>query len=198
MAKLKSTFSATGIPKLPSLGSGATSPGSLPKPSVPKNPSGQTLSVSKAGTVVQALSFGKFHANVAASASGSQWGNLLGAASSGGASSVLSGGILSSGALGFVGKLLSLFGGSKPAPAAPTPFVMPASQQETLNVGSSTGSSSVSLGVQGSANAGGTNGPVYQVNSTPNDHAAQSTQVVSIVKQALLTSSSLNDVISEI
>jgi len=197
MAKLKSTFSATGIPKLPSLGSGTTSSASLPKPSTPKNASGQSLSVPKAGTVAQALKFGKFHANVAASASGSQWGNLLSAASSGGASSLLSGGILSSGTLGFVGKLLSLFGGSKPAPPAPTPFVMPASQQETLNVGSSTGSSSVSLGVQSGVSAG-RNGPVYQINSTPNDHAAQSAQVVSIVKQALLTSSSLNDVISEI
>jgi len=198
MAKLKSTFSATGIPKLPSLGSGSTSSGNLPKPSAPKNASGQTLSVPKAGTVAQALNFGKFHTTATASASGSQWGNLLGAATSGGASSLISGGILSSGALGFVGKLLSLFGGSKSAPAAPTPFVMPASQQETLNVGSSTGSSSVSLGVQSSVNAGGANGPAYQVNSTPNDHATQSAQVVSIVKQALLTSSSLNDVISEI
>jgi hypothetical protein len=198
MAKLKSTFSATGTPKLPSLPTGSTSSASLPKPSVPKNTSGQSLSVPKAGTVVQALKFGKFHANVAASASGSQWGNLLGAASSGGASSLLSGGILSGGTLGFVGKLLSLFGGSKPAPAAPVPFVMPASRQETLNVGSSSGSSSVSLGVQSGVNAGGTNGPVYQINATPNDQATQSAQVVSIVKQALLTSSSLNDVISEI
>jgi len=198
MAKLKSSFSQKSSGKLPSVSSGSQQSGSLPKATVPKNVSGQSLTVSKTGTVVQALSFGKFHSTAIAAGSGSQWGNLLGAASSGGASSLLSGGILSSGALGFVGKLLSLFGGSKSAPPAPTPFVMPASQQQSLNVGTTGAASSVTLGVQSSVNAGTSTGAVYQINSTPNDQAGQSAQVVNIVKQALLTSSSLNDVISEI
>jgi hypothetical protein len=75
---------------------------------------------------------------------------------------------------------------------------MPASQQQSLNVGTTGAASSVTLGVQSSVNAGTSTGAVYQINSTPNDQAGQSAQVVNIVKQALLTSSSLNDVISEI
>jgi len=113
-------------------------------------------------------------------------------------SSVIGDGILSTGALGFIGKLLGLFGGGKAAPAVPTPFVMPASQQQTLNVGSQGAASSVSLGVQSSLNVGAQGGPVYQTGSAVTDPAIQSAQVVQIVKQALLTSSSLNDVISEI
>ena len=198
MARLKSSFTGRSSAKLPSLASGSTSGGNLPKPSITKDSSGNAQTASKAGTVVQALNFGSLHTKVTGSGGGSTFGTLLNAASSGGASSLISGGILSVGGLGFIGKLLGLFGGSRSTTAAPTPFVMPASQVQTLNIGSSVNSSSVALGVQSSVNAGGQSGPAYQVNSTPNDHAAQSAQVVQIVRQALLTSSSLNDVISEI
>jgi hypothetical protein len=198
MAKLKSSFTSRSSTKLPSLANGSTSGSNLPKPSIAKDSSGNAQTVSNAGTVVQALNFGSLHTKATGSGSSSTFGTLLNAASSGGASSLISGGILSVGGLGFIGKLLGLFGGSKSTPAAPTPFVMPASQVQTLNIGSGSNSSSVALGVQSSVNAGGQSGPAYQVNSTPNDHAAQSAQVVQIVKQALLTSSSLNDVVSEI
>ena len=198
MAKLKSSFTSRSGAKLPGLASGSISGGNLPKPSIARDPSGQAQNVSKAGTVVQALNFGSLHTKVTGSGGGSTFGTLLNAASSGGASSLISGGILSVGGLGFIGKLLGLFGGSKSTPAAPTPFVMPASQVQTLNIGSSSNSSSVALGVQSSVNGSSQSGPAYQVNSSPNDHAAQSAQVVQIVKQALLTSSSLNDVVSEI
>ena len=198
MAKLKSSFTSRSGAKLPGLASGSISGGNLPKPSIARDPSGQAQNVSKAGTVVQALNFGSLHTKVTGSGGGSTFGTLLNAASSGGASSLISGGILSVGGLGFIGKLLGLFGGSKSTPAASTPFVMPASQVQTLNIGSSSNSSSVALGVQSSVNGSSQSGPAYQVNSSPNDHAAQSAQVVQIVKQALLTSSSLNDVVSEI
>jgi hypothetical protein len=197
MAKLKNSFSRTGSPKLPALSTGTPVSASLPKTAVTRDTSGKKLTTTNTGTVVQALRFGTFHSKVTGSGSSSPWGSLLGSAS-GGASSVLSGGILSNGTLEFVGKLLSLFGGSKASTAVPQPFVMPASQQQSINVGPGGAASSVSLGIQPSSNAGSPNGPVYQTSSTQGDHATQSTQIVQVVKQALLTSSSLNDVISEI
>jgi len=198
MAKLKSSFGRQPSTKLPGLSTGSPLLGSLPKAAAPKNVSSRTLTVTNTGSVVQALTFGALHTKVTGSASSSQWNSLLGAATSGGASSLISGGILSTGALGFVGRLLSLFGGSKSTPAAPTPFVMPASQQRNLNVAPSSGASSVSLGVQSNSSAGTQGGPIYQSGSVGIEQSTQSSQVVQIVKQALLTSSSLNDVISEI
>ncbi len=196
MAKLKSSGKSSKT-KLPSLGAGSASGGSIPKTAAPKDVSGQIVKVNTAGRVVQALNFGSLHTKVSGSSSTSQWGGLLNMATSGGG--ILGGGLLSTGTLGFIGKLFNLFGGSKSTPAAPTPFVMPAPQTTSLNVGIGGGSSNVSLGVQASAGSGAQNGPIYQqtVLSTA-DHATQSAQVVQIVKQALLTSSSLNDVISEI
>jgi hypothetical protein len=198
MAKLKSSFGKRGGVKLPNLMADKRLPGTLLKTAVPKDVSGQNLKITNAGLVVQALGFGALHTKVTGSGNSSQWSGLLGAAATGGSSSLLSGGLLSNGALGFVGKLLSLFGGHKSTPAAPTPFVMPASQQQTLNVGSAVSGSSVSLGLQSSPNSGSHSGPLYQTGSMGNGHSTQSAQVVQIVKQALLTSSSLNDVISEI
>jgi hypothetical protein len=93
---------------------------------------------------------------------------------------------------------LNLFGGSKSTPAVPTPFVMPASQQVSLNIGTVSSASSVALGVHSTLSSGGQGGPVYQQSGSGPQQAAHSVQVVQIVKQALLTSSSLNDVISEI
>jgi hypothetical protein len=194
MAKLKSSFSRTSSPKLPALSSGTPVSSSVPKTAITKTASSHDLTTTNTGKVVQALHFGAFHSKVTGSATSSPWGSLLGSAS-GGASSLLSGGILSNGTFGFVGKLLSLFGGGKSTTAVPQPFVMPASQQQTINVAPG---SAVSLGVQSSSNAGGPNGPVYQTSSVQSDNGAQSTQIVQVVKQALLTSSSLNDVISEI
>ena len=204
MAKLKNSFSSEVSAKLPPLGGSSSSSVSVPKTSTKVGTSAKTVAPSTAGSVVQALNFGSLHTKITGSGGGSNWGSLLSSAASGGISSVVGGGILSSGAFGFVGKLLSLFGGSKSTPAAPTPFVMPASQIVSLNIGSnsSTGSassaSSVSLGVTATPNAGSQSGPVYQQSGSGPEQSANGTQVVQIVKQALLTSSSLNDVISEI
>lgn len=207
MAKLKNNFSSKISAKLPSLGASSSSPVSVPNTSTKLDQSAKTVAPSTAGSVVQALKFGSLHTKITGSGGGSDWGSLLSSAASGGITSTIGGGILSSGAFGFVGKLLSLFGGSKSTPAAPTPFVMPASQIVSLNIGStssngSTGSassaSSVALGVTAAPNASSQSGPVYQQSGSGPEQSASSTQVVQIVKQALLTSSSLNDVISEI
>jgi hypothetical protein len=77
--------------------------------------------------------------------------------------------------------LTSLFGGGKTAPPALIAYQLPTSQEQTI----STGSSVSTPGVYG--------GPLA---STPFEN--QSGQIVQSVKQALLNSSSLNDVIAEL
>lgn len=198
MAKLKNSFTTRVGNKLPSVESGTQAAGSNPKVSLGKDTSQRALSPQAVGSRVQALNFGPLHTKITGGSSSSPWQNLITSALSGGATSSIGGGVLSSGAFGLVGKLLSLFGGSESTPAAPTPFVIPASQQATLNIGPAAGASSVSLGVSGNP-SGAQNGPVYQpAASGVHDQTVQSSQVVQVVRQALLTSSSLNDVISEI
>lgn len=77
--------------------------------------------------------------------------------------------------------LTSLFGGGKTAPPALTAYQLPTSQVQTV----STGSVVSTPGVYG--------GP-----SASSSFEAQSGQIVKSVKQALLNSSSLNDVIAEL
>lgn len=197
MAKLKNSFTSRVSGKVPTLGGANQNVGGS-QPLIAKDPTGKALTPQASGSRVQALNFGSLHTKVTGGSNSSPWQDLLTSALSGGATSSIGGGILSSGAFGLVGKLLSLFGGSKSTPAAPTPFVMPASQQTTLNVGPSSASSSVSLGVSAHLSVS-QSGPVYQQSaSVTQDQATQSAQVVQVVRQALLTSSSLNDVISEI
>ncbi len=198
MAKLKNSFTGKSGTKLPVPGAGNSSSGNEPKGGTLQDTAARIVNPSGARSVVQALKFGPLHTKITGSGGGSNWESLLGSAASGGISSSIGGGILSSGAFGFIGKLLSLFGGSKSMPAAPTPFVMPVSQQVSLNIGTASSASSVSLGVHSSLSVGGQGGPFYQQTGSGPEQAAQSVQVVQIVKQALLTSSSLNDVISEI
>jgi hypothetical protein len=116
------------------------------------------------------------------SPSSSPWSNLLSGAASGGLAGTLSsiagfgGGIPS-----LISGLASLFGGAKTAPPALVAYQLPTSQQQTV----STGSSVSTPGVYG--------GP-----PATTQFAHQSTQIVQSVKQALLNSSSLNDVIAEL
>ena len=77
--------------------------------------------------------------------------------------------------------LTSLFGGGKTAPPALVAYQLPTSQSQTLT----TGSTVSTPGVYG--------GP-----SAPSPFDNQSGQIVQTVKQALLNSSSLNDVIAEL
>jgi hypothetical protein len=111
------------------------------------------------------------------------WSNLLSATSSGGGlagtlSSIdgFSGGISS-----LISGLTSLFGGGKTTPPALIAYQLPTSQQQTI----STGSSVSTPGVYG--------GPTIAAS-----FESQSGQIVQAVKQALLNSSALNDVIAEL
>jgi hypothetical protein len=197
MAKLKNKFITN--KKLPIIAFDSSSAGGLTKTAVPKDLATQILKPTGSERVPQTLNFGKLHTKAVGSAtsSGAQWTNLLSAAS-GGVGSLLGGGLISSGGFGFVGKLLSLFGGSKKVPTAPVAFQSPISQQNSLNIISPGSQSSISLGVHSVDLSGNSTGIYKQNSSLAADHYSQSAQVVQIVKQALLTSSSLNDVIAEI
>ena len=99
---------------------------------------------------------------------GSQWTNLIKTAS-GGVASLVGGGFLESGIGSIISGLTSLFGGGGKTEMPLTRFALPDSQQQTLYVNS------------------GFQGPVYK-----------QADITQAVKNALLTSSSLNDVIAEI
>jgi|GEM_PF-3038402 len=197
MAKLKGSFGGSSK-KPPSLGTGSKFPNVLPRESVPKDLASRTYSLTSGGLNSEALKFGTLHTkSTSVGTSGSQWTSLLSSAS-GGITSVLGGGLLSSGGFGFVSTLLKLFGGGKSTPAAPVAFQIPAAQQKSIDIAPAVASSSVSLGVQ-PVNANTQSSGIYrQIGSHAIDPHTNSAQVVQIVKQALLTSSSLNDVISEI
>ena len=128
------------------------------------------------------IAFGKNQSSgKAAASSGSASGltNLLGKTSSGGVSGLLGGGLLSLGINSLFSGIADLFGGStNNAPPPVQKLSLPQSQQD--HVANATASRSVS----------GT----YGYSSSASNQAA----VVQAVKNALLTSSSLNDVISEL
>ncbi|MDQ2841579.1 MAG: hypothetical protein M3Y72_11190 [Acidobacteriota bacterium] len=130
----------------------------------------------------------------------SEWANLLKQTASDGLSSAFGGGFL--GAIGGLGGLVSsiagLFGGSKQTQAPLTLFELPTAQSNTVLVHSNKGASS-----PGSPNSGDTAGSNQQITSSFNQnqhqpYQYQSSQIAQAVKQALLNSSSLNDVIAEI
>ena len=198
MSKLMNSFPGQNSKKLPALGSDNSSSGNLVKTPVPRDSAAKLLGSRQVGPGSVPLKFGTLHTKSASpSSSGSSWTSLLSTAS-GGASGALGGGLFSASGFGFVGKLISLFGGGKSVPAAPVAFQSPVSQQNSLNITIPGAANSVSLGVH-SMNGGSQNSGIYQhTGSTVADHQGQTSQVVQIVKQALLTSSSLNDVISEI
>jgi hypothetical protein len=128
--------------------------------------------------VATGIQFGSPSSSRVPSASGSnEWNKLLkqtissGVAGAGGGGAF---GLLGSvtGVGGLISGFLSLFGGGKSAPPPLTTFQLPQTQQQSISIGSS-GQSGTAL--------------IYQ-----------STQIAQAVKQALLNSSSLNDVIAEI
>jgi hypothetical protein len=114
--------------------------------------------------------------------SSSMWSHLLSATTSGGLAGALSGAVgFSGGISSIISGLTSLLGGGKTAPPALLAYQLPTSQEQII----STGSSVSTPGVYG--------GPA---STTP--FANQNGQIVQTVKQALLNSSSLNDVIAEL
>lgn len=137
--------------------------------------------------------------------SGSQWTDLLKQATSGnGLASAFTGGF---GGLGGIGSLVSgimnLFGGEKKNPPALTPFQLPESQQRTATIGAQSSSTGVSLLMGSSAQATGvygTPGNVQNASASANSQwfIDNSNNIAQAVKTAMLNSSSLNDVVSEV
>lgn len=144
-----------------------------------------------AKTVPTGIKFGSpSSSKTTTSQSGSIWGNLLKQTASGGVSSVFTGGLGSIAGLGgLISGIASLFGGGSSGSTLPplVDFQLPASQTQTVYVSSNGGS------YQGSPTLPTSNSaPVGQ------PFQYQSAQIAQAVKNALLNSSSLNDVIAEI
>ncbi len=160
----------------------------------------RSLPFSETGTA-KAINFGSPSSNRAVSSQGaSEWTNLLKQTASGGVTSALGGGALS--AVGGLGSLVSsiaaLFGGGTKTEAPLTLFKLPDSQSQTLFASSNgTGASQA-----GNTRAGGIYVTPPSGSSVQVEHGqpspVQSAQITEAVKQALLNSSSLNDVIAEI
>jgi hypothetical protein len=120
------------------------------------------------------------------SSSASSWANLLGSTSSSGISDLLGGGGLLRAGLDYLtGGIASLFGGasdSVPEPLAQ--FTLPDAQAQTLYTNG--------VHVTGSANTSGADTQPVQLSQS------SKSAIIQTVKNALLTSSSLNDVIGEL
>ena len=170
----KSNYKLPGLPKAPS----------VPKIATTTTPV-RDSAVSKIGGfnngTSQPINFG--NASRAATRNpqtSSTWSKLLSSTTSGGLANTLSGiAGFSGGISSIISGLTSLLGGGKTAPPALVAYQLPTSQQQTI----STGSSVSTPGVYG--------GPA---SATPFQN--QGGQIVQTVKQALLNSSSLNDIIT--
>jgi hypothetical protein len=141
--------------------------------------------------------------------SGSEWTNLLKHTASGGIASALSGGLASIGGISsLITGIVHLFGGGgkKKAPPPLVEFHLPASQQQTLSI-SSKGNSVHQGSVAETTSVGAPGAGIYRdasqfhtSGSSPSTQwiQEQSGQIAEAVKNALLNSSSLNDVIGEL
>lgn len=141
---------------------------------------------------------GSSSSGTSSSGTGSQWTNLLKQTARGGISSALGGGLKDIGGIasivsGFVG----LFGGGKSTPPPLVHFEAPASQNQTAFIGSATGPANWS---ESGTSAHTSSKGIYASGQESNVQSLQyqSAQIAQAVKQALLNSSSLNDVIAEI
>lgn len=169
--------------RLPRLPGPPRMPTSIPK-ITPIRETGLTKGSGFAKPAVHSVNFGRASraATRTSTSSNNTFSQVVAAVSGGGV-----GGTIAQ-SLGFgstIGSLISgigdLFGGGKTTPAPLTAYQLPASQSQVI----STGSTASIPGTYG--------GP-----STPTAFEQQSGQVVNSVKQALLNSSSLNDIISEL
>ena len=133
------------------------------------------------------------------SGNGSQWTNLLKQTAKGGVSSALGGGLKDVGGIAsIVSGFLSLFRGGKEAPPPLVHFEAPAPQNRTVFMGAAMGPAQWSESGT-SAHSSSSKG-IYARGQEPNVQSLQyqSSQIAQAVKQALLHSSSLSDVITEI
>ncbi len=185
LSPVKSATLGTSIPSSKSL-----SPG--------RSPDARSLLLTATGTA-KGINFGSPSSNKAITSKGtSEWTNLLKQTASGGISSAFGGGGL--GAIGGLGGLISSFAGLfSRGPKAETPltlFQLPDAQSATVFATSNT---------TGAPQARQRSRGVYTTPSGSSTQieqgqpsAAQNAQITQAVKQALLNSSSLNDVIAEI
>ena len=141
------------------------------------------------------IQFGSPSSKATGSQGTSEWSQLLKQTASGGLSSAFGGGLMDivGGIGGIIGSLSSLFGGGgqKNLPAL-VQFQLPSTKDESVSF-----SSQASVGSSASVNGlyrGSQQPPTATVQASQN----QTQQITQAVKQALLTSSSLNDVIAEI
>ena len=188
-------------PKVPGAGSlaaleGASAAGSF-KPGRTRD-----TSLSSLGGKISAggLRFGGSSSSATTSStSGSQLSNLLKQTARGGISNALGGGLKDIGGIAsIVSGFIGLFGGGKSTPPPLVHFEAPSSQNQTAFVGSSTRPANWSesaTSAEGASSKG-----IYASGTEPNVQSLQyqSAQIAQAVKQALLNSSSLNDVIAEI
>ena len=131
-----------------------------------------------------------------AAQSGTDWGRLLQQTASGGLAGALSGSLGSiAGIGGIVTGLLSIFGGGKTAPPPLVRFQLPDAQLETVSF------TSKGVAPEGGAPVQGSSTPlttVYSPSQAMPSGSVQSTYITQVVKNALLNSSSLNDVITDL
>ncbi|MBV9939503.1 MAG: hypothetical protein JO150_13430 [Acidobacteriaceae bacterium] len=118
------------------------------------------------------------------SSTGDEWTNLVKTAS-GGAASLIGGSFLGSGVNSLISGLTNLFDGGAKSEKPLVRFTLPEPQQQTMYITS--GGLSASDNFQEASQNTSSPGPVYK-----------QSEIVKAVKNALLTSSSLNDVIAEI
>ncbi len=135
---------------------------------------------------------------------GNEWTNLLQTATSSSLASLVGGGFLEYGVNSLVSGLSSLFDGGNSKNETPlTRFTLPEPQQQSMYVTSeglsaSPGFADASAALHGAASQqGGGTGGIYGSMQAQSPLYRQS-EIVQAVKNALLTSSSLNDVIAEI
>ena len=151
-------------------------------------------------------------ASAGSSSGGSGWASLLGQTTSGGGlTSLFTSGIASLGKIGSIGSMISgiadLFGGGgKPTLPDLVRFQLPTSQEQTIYVGSQ-GSTAYqgnsvqqALTTQPSAGAYGASGQGQSApeNADPQWFLDNSNYIAQAVKNAMLNSSSINDVVSEV
>lgn len=174
----------------------ATKTGSTAPKSPSSAPSGlRSLSVGQTEEF-KSINFGKpSQNNASGSSSGTgSWSRLLAQTASGGLANVLGGGLSSIAGLGgLISDITSLFGGS--SKAAPPPlalFSLPESIQQTAYIGSGAANGKAGGGIYTSS------GAVKDTSSTSAPASNDSVAIAQAVKNALLTSSTLVDVIAEI
>ena len=156
------------------------------------------------------ISFGSpsSSASNTSNSSGSEWGNLLKQTTSGGISSFFTGTFGSVGGIGcLISGIVGLFGGGgKSTPPPLVRFQRPTSQQQTVYVNSESTAvyqgSVVDSSTSSRMNTGiySTSAPMSNTEYASNGEwlQQQSAQIAQAVKNAILNSSSLNDVIAEI